>query len=133
MIVWRLETEEGTGIYDATLFADYSLHDATKAVGYDRHPNPVDEGLREGIDLDYSCGFSTLRQAAEWFQASEAMAWALIWAEARRGVLLTKYSVPVRYVMRGKYQVMFSREDARLERTYPVSKILDPKLCTSPS
>lgn len=72
--IWRLETEDGTGIYNhpPAKAAMYRISDEGR--NYYEHPNPFDEYEREApgegysLNLDpYSCGFHSIEQARRWF------------------------------------------------------------------
>lgn len=105
--LYRIEDADGCGPYKPSTFNIPNLYRRLYRHCNDpkHHPNPTVDGIRKPCDAyDYFCGFESLQQYHDWFDAGDR--------EALRdaGLLLTVWEC--KYVLFGGRQVMFKRDDA---------------------
>ena len=118
--VWRLETLEGKGVYDAGVALQFppTLGD----IYYAPHtPSPnTDPDLckawnsfrNEGTETRWYFGFSTLKGYTAWFKTKAARRWfAKEWSGV---VVLARYKVPKEFYVKGAKQCLFRRDSAVL-------------------
>ena len=122
MKVYRIETTDGTGVYNIGGIFGNPLHIASSGT---QHPAP----WRDGCDMchvpGWVCGFVSLDQARDWFAADATMVEALIEVEGKAqeeglGLALSVYEVADPLVCAGGRQCMFDRISARLVETFPL-------------
>jgi len=146
MLVYRLEYENGDGIYKGSLgFLTNRAALSKKTSDNQIHPSPEnDEGLaawwegpgkgwtRKKQDWHYKgrrqyvCGFQDEEQMLQWFPCEgfqlmlEALARDKVMDWPDRGLQVSVYKVPGPKVRKGKFQAMFRKEDAELVDRRPL-------------
>ena len=120
MRVYRVETAEGTGVYNAV--GGFRLGGMSS--GW-RHPGPMREGLMEGVMRGYVCGFRSLAQGGRWFSVDPEVARHVEEMPEMNpsGLAVSVYEVPEEAVLHGKRQVMFDKEEAELIDVLPVEAL----------
>lgn len=144
MLVYRIETNEGKGIYSAGYghkFTAAALAENSRDLW---HPSPDEEpaikDFWEGNKLSRSkridwqlkgrnawfCGFESMEQLLEWFPKEGLhMMWNAMMRHGRTGQIIT-YKIPANQVKRGERQVIF-----RLDKAEKVSSIALERFATS--
>lgn len=110
MIVYRLETVSGNGIFSA---GEVWFREAKGGDPY-RHPCPDDEGIGDnyGCGSRYRCGFASKYQLRRWFNKAQRE------EIAKRGrIVLNVYEVPEKYVEVGKFQCVFDPTKGKIIKT----------------
>ena len=120
MKVYRIETTDGTGVYNIGGIFGNPLHMASSGT---QHPAP----WRDDCDMchvpGWVCGFATLDQARDWFACDAEIVSALMAVEdmaSDSGLALSVYEVESAHVKVGRRQCMFDRFSARLVETFPL-------------
>lgn len=118
--VYRLETEDGLGVYNSG-----TVMRVQNELGLDLyfnksvHPNPYnDPGLSYAWERmpehdDWFFGFTDPEQMQQWFYSAEIRN-----ALARRGVVMRKYEVDDKYFMASEHQAIFIRDKATVVAEY---------------
>lgn len=131
MEVWRLETDEGIGIYQSVIGFDGRRQPSlwsrstNNSCDPDWHPIPhSSQHLMSQFDdkahlrnfIEYSFGFSGKRQFLQWVFDPK-------WRHAlvKNGVLLNIYNVDKRLCLVDNHQVMFIKDKAKLIKTMAVN------------
>lgn len=127
MIILRLETQQGEGIYGVGygFFASRAaLHEQLtgEAVTAPWHPSPGDDILLSkwwgSEQRGYICGFASVHQMLDWFPREGFQYMIEKEAKHKKGVVVNQYEVDGRQAKVGAYQAMFRREDAKLVGTF---------------
>lgn len=117
MIIFRVETEQGKGMYNVTI---PSMQDLTEGDASDRHPLPWDDSRLErrcaalGLDVyalpdTFRFGFRDYAQMRNWLHLDR-------WLEYLHGVgfVLSLYDVPYDACADGHSQLVFDLDAAEL-------------------
>lgn len=109
MIVYRLETEQGKGVFSS------GCAGSCGGPSPYRHPGPREDGNIPIRDLH--CGFKSVRQLAFWFNKDQRK------RIAERGLCkVSLYEIDESLVNFGKFQVTFPKNKATLtKRVCPTS------------
>lgn len=140
MLVYRIETEDGQGIYGAGYGFRYTAAALADNEGECWHPSPDEEpALRdfwEGKKLsrkaarewpekgrrEWFCGFESMEQLLEWFPKEGLyMMWNKMLRNAHRGHIVT-YKVPGNQVKAGDKQVIFKMAKAEKVGSIPLER-----------
>lgn len=114
MIVYRVETEVGTGFYRALQCTSlYAAYDAfTDPV---IHPVPEDDGISAAAlnrnYHDHVFGFCNRKQLQRWFGTPKKR-WIDDVAELYT-LFITAYDIDIKFIIHGKSQCMFKRSAAK--------------------
>jgi hypothetical protein len=110
MIVYRIE-KNGLGPYRLSSGNTTKLYNKLhKHHWCDRHPTPINDGIKDFRPNDHIFGFSSLEQLKKWFLGSRA--------ELRRnGYLMVSYDVSPQEVLHGNLQVVFPKNSYKLKTT----------------
>lgn len=110
MLVYRVETYSGTGVY-GSLFNTDPCHG-------DFHPGPYREGEFHGsaetITGHHYFGFRDLIQLRAWFRDNLRKEWVEDNKTQRDKLYISVYDVKVADTLAGKHQMVFIRENATL-------------------
>ena len=129
--IWRIQHWNGIGPYitnamdsiadDDSFYCDYGYTTS------DPHPAPDEDALLkdkwkelcgENEDRHWFFGFTSLRQAKQWFKTKQAC--DLL---ESKGFRLVKYKVNKQYYCKGTHQVMFRKEKAEKLETRKLSTL----------
>ena len=123
--IWRLESERGVGIYNTSLcneiqadFEDCNFYNRQ------RQPMPCDDpkmckawNAMEWREKEkWFFGFSSIRTYVRWFHGLHARRWFANHKEQE--IVLSRYEVPRRFVIKGEYQAVFRMREAELMERY---------------
>lgn len=130
MLVYRIETDEGKGVYSAGYGFKYTAAALADDINEPWHPSPEEEptlrSFWEGDKLsrkakltwpdkgrrEWFCAFESLEQLLEWFPKEGLyMMWNAMMRNGRTGRIVT-YKVPANQVKRGDKQVIFKLDKA---------------------
>lgn len=118
MLIYRLETANGLGIYDEGLFWRSGL-----STIHDRHPDPYSDvpGWEKIAEHnwtgDWFFGFNSLWQLRRWFRKFERD------ALSKLGAIVCVYACEDKDVICGGKQVVFVREKATYSGALSVSSL----------
>jgi hypothetical protein len=124
MLVYRFETEDGSGPYfgDGSNRFPSSYHNDKHPLPTPRHEIETDLGKfwnnnKMAVWEQYQCGFTSLDQLFAWFPRQKLK---LAAKRNTTGIGISCYEVPEELVFKGKYQCMFKRTEAqRVDRVAP--------------
>lgn len=106
MRVYRLETEQGTGVFESGAAYPYSDQSGWRCTD---PPNPYyDQGLGHIYSTEY-CGFESIEQLLIWFGAIDS--YHIL---EEYGIFVRIYELDDQHVRRGQYQVVFFRHLAKI-------------------
>lgn len=107
-VVYRVEDSKGSGPY----MSHYNLMEMSIKHSDSKHPEPFDDDMdsTENFTADYVCGFSSVSKAKQWFKGFRRLL-------DKKGFKLSVYEVPEEHVMRGRRQVVFKKDGAKLLKT----------------
>lgn len=141
MLVYRIENENGTGIYGLELAygntkSDILDEQCEETILEDFHPGPdFDPGIKKfwkKLDADtrakYVFGFASVAQMHDWFppKGLEQMeAQAAAGNSEQTTTMISVYSVPATSAYKGERQVMFFMKDAVLMSRFPLTHYND--------
>lgn len=115
MLLYRLETQEGEGVYSSDAFGQVT----GSSLANNRHPMPYEDyKLQESISKkktrgykedDFYFAFRSKSQCKRWVYKKE-------WRDGltKLGVTLNVYEVPINHAMLGNNQCTFNRSKAKL-------------------
>ena len=131
MLVYRVETREGTGAFNADLARTHDKHVPDRGKRAYDMPTPMGEPdhtplhqfhMQHSYDKDHLFAFSSKTQLKRAFRYRNGRA-----AMDRRGGQVSVYEVPATAVLKGQSQVVFRRSAARLVSILTCAD-LEPKL-----
>lgn len=110
MRVWRVEHKDsGFGPY-------LHLPSPVDCYGSDRHPLPYSDGIKKFPEGHYKYGFESVQKLKAWFNKTELR------KLEKAGFVCRIYKVQVKHVTRGKKQLVFSYDRAKVLRKSRVLK-----------
>lgn len=109
--IWRVEDENGEGVYSAHLCELERMYNKHADIGFPVYPRPIDDkGIERDIELSEICGFLSKEQALNWFSKYELRRMKKFGFELKKVkvILITAY---------GEKQVLAIRKERMLYET----------------